>query len=74
MPIMIGNRDDLVTTTAGHSIAFKAGEESFVPDVNEVVKACEARGHSVKKSAPAPTPAPAKPETVDATEKKAAAK
>ena len=61
MPYMIGNRDDVVRTTAGHTVAFKAGEETFVPDITAVVKACHERGHVLKKDTPAPAPAaPAK--------------
>jgi hypothetical protein len=60
MPILIGNRDDVVRTTTGHTVSFKAGEETFVPDNNVVVKSCIERGHLFKKESPAapvvPTP------------------
>lgn len=62
MPIMIGNRDDLVRTTTGHSVGFKTGEERFVPNIPALVKACVERGHVVKKevkAAPAAAPAQA---------------
>lgn len=63
MPVFIGQRDDVVTTLAGHVIGFKAGQETFVPEDGAVIKACSERGHSPKKDEPAPKPAPAvKPE------------
>jgi hypothetical protein len=52
MPIMLGNRNDVVRTTAGHTVAFSTGEETFVPDNNAVVKACIERGHTLKKEDP----------------------
>lgn len=81
MPLMTGNRDDIVRTKAGHSISFKAGEDTFVPDINEVVKDCIERGHSLKQektpvaSKPAPTPVvDADPAVAQTSEKKAAPK
>lgn len=47
--IFVGNREDRVTTKAGHTIYFPAtGAEVFVPDVPEVIKAVTARGHLPK--------------------------
>ena len=64
MPILIGNREDVVASLSGHTVGFKAGEETFVPDIPTLIKACVERGHVVKKdSAPAAKaePAPAEP-------------
>lgn len=48
MPVFIGNRDDVVRTLAGHVIAFKEGEEVFVPEDPYVVRECLDRGHRLK--------------------------
>ena len=45
MPLMIGNRDDVVRTTHGHVIWFHEGAEKLVPDIDEVVSQCLSRGH-----------------------------
>lgn len=68
MPIMVGNRDDLIITTSGHVIAFASGEDVFVPADDEVIQQCIQRGHRVKQeSRPAPAPsvtaAPTRPTT-----------
>lgn len=47
--IFIGNRDDRVSTKAGHTIAFTKGNESFVPPIPEVIRACMERGHLPKE-------------------------
>lgn len=70
MPVMIGNRNDVVRTTSGHTVAFSTGEETFVPENNSVVKACIERGHTLKKEEPAkaepkPAPAPAATKSAD---------
>ena len=62
MPVLIGQRDDVVRTLAGHVVGFREGKETFVPDNQSVIKACVERGHSIKKEeAPkVAEPAPAK--------------
>jgi hypothetical protein len=72
MPLMTGNRDDVVRTKAGHSVAFKAGQDTFVPDMNDVVKECTARGHTLKKGEKEVVSTPATTEPV--VEKKVATK
>lgn len=69
MPIMIGNRDDRVTTLTGHVVSFKAGEESFVPDNTTVIKACLERGHALKKDEPVKAEPKVAPKVEPKTEK-----
>ena len=61
MPVLIPNRDDRVSTTAGHTIIFEVGVEKFVPDIPAVVRACTERGHVVKREEKAPKAAAPKP-------------
>lgn len=61
MPELIGQRDDVVRTTFGHTLGFKTGKPTFVPDA--ALDTCLERGHSLAKAdEPAPaqavTPAP----------------
>ena len=49
MATMIGNRDDIVRSKAGHAIRFKAGEETHVPDDQYIIKQCAEQGHTLKK-------------------------
>lgn len=55
MPIMTGDRDDVVRSTYGHTIGFKKGENVFVPPILE--QACLDRGHRLAmRSAPMEEP------------------
>jgi hypothetical protein len=49
MAVMIGNRDEVVRTKAGHAIRFTAGEETHVPDDQYIIKVCSESGHTLKK-------------------------
>jgi len=73
MPVFIGHRDDVVTTTLGHTVRFYKGKETFVPEIPTVIKACLDRGHAEKvveakvEVEPAPIPEPAPVEEVKPT-------
>jgi len=43
--VLIGDRDDIVRTAYGHSVGFRKGEPTEVPNVPAVIKACLDRGH-----------------------------
>ena len=43
--VMIGDREEVVRTAFGHSIGFRKGEPTEIPDIPAVIKACLDRGH-----------------------------
>lgn len=45
MPFIKGNRNDVVRTLTGHTVAIKENEVKYVPDNQELLKACIERGH-----------------------------
>lgn len=59
-----------VMTTAGHSITFVPGEETYVPDIPEVITACRAAG-AVEVEVAAETAEAAKPAAKTKTAAKA---
>lgn len=61
MPVLIGNREDLIIHRSGHVVAFEAGKEVNVPNDKSLIRECVQRGHQLKKeAAPAPESAPEK--------------
>ena len=65
MPVLIGNREDLIIHRSGHVVAFEPGKEVDVPDDKSLIKECIQHGHQLKKEAapasaeePAPRQAP----------------
>ena len=59
--ILIGDREDLVRTTCGHSVGFRAGQPTEIPNIPAVLKACLDRGHKrlvVEEAAPEPVAEP----------------
>lgn len=44
MPFMKSNRDQVVSTTAGHTISFVENEPKWVPEIDLVVQNCVQRG------------------------------
>jgi len=72
MPILIGNRKDVVKSLSGHVAGFEAGKETFVPNIPAFIKECTNRGHVIKKdepAKPAPAPAPAPTKSAPSTSK-----
>jgi hypothetical protein len=65
--ILIGDRTEVVATVYGHSIGFRKGEPTDVPNIPAVLKACLDRGHKrlvVEEAAPEPVVEPEpEPET-----------
>lgn len=50
MPVFIGNREDIVRTTAGYTFTFEEeGSEVYVPPIPSIVKLVKERGHVEKK-------------------------
>lgn len=45
MPRYVGSYDDVVRTTAGHTITFTKGKESWVPEIEAVIKLVKQAGH-----------------------------
>lgn len=43
--VLIGDRNDLVRTPYGHSVGFRKGEPTEIPNIPAVIKACLDRGH-----------------------------
>lgn len=76
MTVMIGNRDDIVRTTTGHTIVFKKGKPTRLPNNPDVAKACADRGHAIEvKAKPAPPqPVKASEPAKKATPRRAATK
>jgi hypothetical protein len=45
MPKYVGSYDDVVRTTAGHTLTFKKGKETWVPENDAVIKLVKQAGH-----------------------------
>jgi hypothetical protein len=54
MPKFIGSHDDVVRTTTGHIVVFKAGVECLVPDDPVVIKLVKQAGHQPADKVKAP--------------------
>jgi hypothetical protein len=67
MAKFVGSHDDVVRTKTGHVVVFKAGEESWVPDDQTVIKLVKQAGHQPVATPKASAEPKAKPDPVRKT-------